>query len=117
MAATRILIVEDDPQIVRALAPALAVSGWDVTAARSIAEATARIGDGGWGAVVLDLGLPDGDGMDLIEPIRSSGTPVVVITACPEPAEKDKALSLGASAFLSKPFAAPELVRLLDALA
>ena len=116
MAATRILVVEDDPQIVRALAPALAVSGWDVTAARSIAEAAARIGEGGWGAAVVDLGLPDGDGMDLIAPIRRSGIPVVVITARPEPAAKEKALGLGAHAFLAKPFAAPELVRLIEAL-
>lgn len=113
---TRVLFVEDDPQILRAMVPALAVSGHDVSAVRTAREAMAEVAEPKWDAVILDLGLPDADGSDLIEPLCRLGLPVIVITARDDPGERDKALSRGAAAFLRKPFPAPELVRLVDAV-
>ena len=116
MCAPRILIVEDDPQMLRAMIPALAVSGHSVSAVQTAREAMAEVAAAKWDAVVLDLGLPDADGADMIEPICRFGLPVIVITARDEPGEKKRALARGAAAFLQKPFHVPELVRLVDVL-
>ena len=116
MCAARILIVEDDPQILRAMIPALAVSGHSVSAVRTAREAMAQVAEAKWDAVVLDLGLPDADGSDMIGPISRLGLPVIVITARDEPGERERALGRGAAAFLQKPFPTPELVGLVEAL-
>lgn len=117
MCAARVLIVEDDPQILRALIPALAVSGHSVCAVRTAKEAMREVAQPKWDAIVLDLGLPDADGADMIEPLSRLGLPVIVITARDEPGEQERALARGAAAFLQKPFPAPELVRLVETFA
>ena len=116
MGTARVLFVEDDPQMLRAMIPALSVSGHRVEAVRTVRAAMAEVAVPRWDAVILDLGLPDGDGSDMIEPICRLGLPVIVITARDDPAERERALGRGAAAFLLKPFPAPELVRLVKAL-
>ena len=116
MTGQRVLMVEDDRHILRALAPALSVSGYRVTAVATVASALEQIAACAWKAAVVDLGLPDGEGGELIEPLRAAGVPVVVITARPDPPARASALGRGATAFLRKPFATPELVQIIDDL-
>jgi len=107
----RILLVDDEPAIVRVVRPILSHHGFQIesvgTAAEALAEHATRPPD----LVLLDLGLPDMDGLDVIRSIRQdSDTPIVVLSV--RGAERDKvaALDLGADDFLSKPFGADELV-------
>ena len=116
MTMHRILVVEDDPHIVRAIAPALSVSGFSPDHSRTLADARERIASEGWDAAVVDLGLPDGDGYQLAELLRSKGTPFVIITARTDPEEERRTLDAGAAGFLRKPFSSADLVRLLESL-
>ena len=107
----RILLVEDDANIRRFVRLALADEGWQVfeadTAKRGLIEAASRQPD----AVVLDLGLPDADGKQLIAELRGwSQVPVLVLSAREQEAEKVAALDAGADDYLSKPFGVPELL-------
>ena len=77
---TRILIVDDEPQILRALRINLSVRGYEVVTARSGAEAAPLVADAG--VILLDLGLPDVDGVSLIDRIRETlSTPIIVLSA------------------------------------
>jgi two-component system KDP operon response regulator KdpE len=111
---TSILLVDDDPQIVRAIVPALEVSGLKVTVTRTGRDAIDQVDLGGWDALVVDLGLPDMDGKTIIRHLREKfGTPVVVISAQHSRAEVAAAHLAGANYFLHKPFRTPELVACL----
>ncbi len=106
-----LLIVEDDPQIRKFLRATLAVEQYRFqeaeTAAEGIAQASARQPD----LILLDLGLPDLDGMEVIREVRkSSQTPIIVLSARGQEKEKIAALDLGADDFISKPFAVGELL-------
>lgn len=106
-----ILVVEDDPQIRRFLRASLAAERYRyheaTTAAEGIAQAQARQPD----LILLDLGLPDGDGLEVIRVLRgSSQTPVIVLSARGREQDKIEALDLGADDFVSKPFAVGELL-------
>ncbi|MBD8528551.1 MULTISPECIES: two-component system response regulator KdpE [unclassified Massilia] len=104
------LLVEDEPQIRRFVRAALEEEGWQVheaaTARRGLADAGTRSPD----LVILDLGLPDGDGVDLIHDLRTwSGVPVIVLSARAGEADKIAALDAGADDYLTKPFGVGEL--------
>ena len=106
-----ILVIEDDPQIRRFLRATLAAEDYQfheaVTAAEGIAQAAARQPD----LVLLDLGLPDRDGLDVIREIRCwSQMPIVVLSARGQEKDKIDALDLGADDYVAKPFAVGELL-------
>ena len=106
-----ILVIEDDPQIRRFLRATLAAEEYQfheaVSAAEGVAQAAARQPD----LVLLDLGLPDRDGLDIIREIRSwSQMPIVVLSARGQEKDKIAALDLGADDYVAKPFAVGELL-------
>lgn len=114
----RILVVDDEPQIHRFLKPSLVVSGFEVETAMSGAEALKKAAATRPDAIVLDLGLPDMDGKQVIEVVRrTSDIPIVVLSARDMEAEKVAALDLGADDYVNKPFAIGEfLARLRSVL-
>jgi two-component system KDP operon response regulator KdpE len=106
-----VLAVEDDPQIRRFLRTALAAESLEVveaeTGARALVEAAMRKPE----VVILDLGLPDMDGKDVIRRLREwSDVPVLVLSARTQEAQKVEALDAGADDYLTKPFGAAELL-------
>ncbi len=110
-AAASLLLVEDDPQIVRAIAPAFEVSGYSVTVAGTGREAIDMVDRQYWDALIVDLGLPDVDGKSVIAHVRAKGnTPVVVISARKSPSEVEAAREAGANCFIHKPFRTPQLL-------
>jgi len=108
---TRILVVDDEPAILRFLKPALAANDYDVATAGTVADATKRIASEAPDVVVLDLGLPDGDGKEVIRSVRQwSDVPIIVLSARDRESEKIEALDLGADDFINKPFGVGELM-------
>jgi len=105
------LLVEDEPQIRRFVRTALIAEGWQVfeceTMQRGLIEAGTRTPD----LIILDLGLPDGDGVDFILDLRKwSAVPVIVLSARVGETDKIKALDAGADDYLTKPFGVGELL-------
>ncbi|MDF1484929.1 two-component system response regulator KdpE [Ramlibacter sp. H39-3-26] len=105
------IVIEDEPHIRRFVRQALEDEGWQVheadTLRRGLVEAGTRKPD----LLVLDLGLPDGDGIDLIRDVRSwSAVPVIVLSARIDEADKIAALDAGADDYLTKPFGTGELL-------
>ena len=108
---TQVLVVDDEPAILRFLTPALEANGYEITSAGSVAEAIKRIAAHPPDIVLLDLGLPDGDGKDVIRRARAwSDVPIVVLSARDREAEKIDALDLGADDYVNKPFNVGELL-------
>jgi len=106
-----VLVVEDDLDIRDVLRASLAAEGFDVLTAVSLSEAAALLDHARVDVVVLDLGLPDGDGAELVRRIRrTSALPVVIASARHQEAEKIALLDAGADDFLTKPFAVGELL-------
>jgi two-component system, OmpR family, KDP operon response regulator KdpE len=106
-----ILVVEDDPQIRRFLRATLAAEGYQfheaLTAEEGAAQAAARRPD----LILLDLGLPDHDGLEVIRGVREwSQMPIVVVSARGQEKDKIAALDLGADDYVAKPFAVGELL-------
>ena len=106
-----VLIVEDEKEIRRFVRSALESEGWRVfdadTLQRGLIEAGTRKPD----LIILDLGLPDGDGLDFIRDLRQwSSIPVIVLSARSEESDKVVALDAGADDYLSKPFGVAELL-------
>ena len=106
-----VVIIEDEPQIRRFVRTALEAEGWQVfeadTSKKGLSEAGTRKPD----LLVLDLGLPDGDGLDLIRDVRGwSGVPIIVLSARSGEADKIAALDAGADDYLTKPFGTGELL-------
>ncbi len=107
----RILVVDDEPAIHRFLAPALSAAGYVVAKAEDGASALREIATHPPDAVVLDLGLPDMDGKEVIQRLRQfSKVPVIVLSARDREVEKIEALDLGADDFVNKPFGVGELM-------
>jgi len=107
----KILVVEDEEQLQRMLKSTLIQAGYDVTIARSGLEALQQMIQHDFGVVLLDLGLPDMDGKEVIEQARAiSSAPVLVISARDNEREKIAALDLGASDYVAKPFDMGELL-------
>jgi two-component system KDP operon response regulator KdpE len=114
---TSVLLIDDDPQIVRAIVPALQVSGLTVKVSVNGQDAINQVDASEWDAVIVDLGLPDMDGKSVIRHLRSkSPAPVVVISAQHSAAEVDAANLAGADCFLHKPFRTPDLILCLSKL-
>lgn len=110
-AKTSVLVVDDEPAILRFLKPALEANGYDMTSAGTIAEAVKRIAAETPDVVLLDLGLPDGDGKDVIRRVREwSDVPIIVLSAREREAEKIESLDLGADDYVNKPFNVGELM-------
>ena len=107
----RVLVVEDDAEIRELLRAALAAEGFDVATAVSVSEATALVEHAPPDAIMLDLGLPDGDGASLVRAVRSrSAVPIVIASARHDEAGKIALLDAGADDYLVKPFAVGELL-------
>jgi two-component system, OmpR family, KDP operon response regulator KdpE len=111
MPSPTVVIIEDEPQIRRFVRSALEAEGWQVheadTAKKGLIEAGTRKPD----LLVLDLGLPDGDGLDVIKDVRGwSGVPIIVLSARSGELDKIAALDAGADDYLTKPFGTGELL-------
>jgi len=115
---TRVLIVDDEAPIQRFLRPALLASGYETLTAETGAQALRLIATSAPDVIVLDLGLPDMDGKDvLIEARKFCKSPIIILSARDHEAEKIAALDLGADDYVEKPFAIGEfLARLRAAL-
>jgi two-component system KDP operon response regulator KdpE len=116
MSGARVLIVDDEPQILRFLKPSLAAAGYDVIVAATGKEALKTAATRSPDVIVLDLGLPDMDGKEVIRELRSwSTTPILVLSARDRESEKIAALDLGADDYVNKPFGIGELTARLRA--
>lgn len=116
MSSERVLIIDDEPQIIRFLRPSLTAAGYDVVVAVTGTEALKAAATQSPDVIVLDLGLPDMDGKDVIRELRSwSKIPIVVLSARDREAEKIAALDLGADDYINKPFGIGELTARLRA--
>lgn len=106
-----VLIVDDEPQILRFLSPALSAAGYTVATAAAGKPALDAIAAHAPDAVILDLGLPDIDGKEVIARVREfSNVPIIVLSARDLEAEKIAALDLGADDFVNKPIGVGELL-------
>ena len=116
MKEPRVLVVDDEPQIQRFLTVALSAAGYEVQTAETGAQALRLAATGAPDLIVLDLGLPDRDGKEILRDIRQfSKTPVVVLSARDREADKIQALDLGADDYVEKPFGIGELTARLRA--
>jgi two-component system KDP operon response regulator KdpE len=107
----RVLIVEDDRQIRSMMQSSLSVEGFDVQTAVSLSEARALVRHTPPDIVVLDLGLPDGDGEDLVHEVRQTHSlPIIIVSARHQEAQKIQLLDAGADDYLVKPFSVGELL-------
>ena len=111
MTQRRVLVVDDEPQIQRFLKPALMAVDYEVVQTGTVAEAKRAIAMQAPDVVVLDLGLPDGDGKEVIATVRAfSSVPIIVLSARDRESEKIEALDLGADDYVEKPFGIGELL-------
>ena len=111
MSSPVVVVIEDEPQIRRFVRAALEAEGWQVheadTAKKGLTEAGTRKPD----LLVLDLGLPDGDGLEVIRDVRGwSAVPIIVLSARRDENDKIAALDAGADDYLTKPFGVGELL-------
>ena len=114
----RILVADDDAQLQRALRITLASQGYDVVAAHDGAEAIELAASSHPDLVLLDLGMPQVDGMDVIRAVRAwSKVPILVLSGRTDSAEKVEALDAGADDYVTKPFAMDELLARIRARA
>jgi two-component system KDP operon response regulator KdpE len=112
----RILVIDDEAQIHRFLKPALEAAGYEVERAETAAEGLRLAAGRAPDAVLLDLGLPDMDGQEVLQRLRAfSEVPVLVLSAREREAEKIAALDGGADDYLEKPFGVGELLARLRA--
>jgi len=114
----RLLLVEDNERFATLLKQGLAASGFTVDVLTTAADATAALRTGRCDVVILDLGLPDADGLDVLTEMRqrSDATPVLILTARWSLKDRVSGLQSGADDYLVKPFALEELVARLQAL-
>ena len=111
MPAPTAVVIEDEPQIRRFVRAALEAEGWTVHEAGSLRDGTAAAGTRAPDLLVLDLGLPDGDGIALIRDVRGWSTvPIIVLSARVDESDKIAALDAGADDYLTKPFGTGELL-------
>jgi two-component system, OmpR family, KDP operon response regulator KdpE len=115
---TRVLVVDDEPQILRALRINLRVRHYEVDTASSGEQALVVAGRFPPDLVVLDLGLPDMDGVDVIAGLRGwTSAPIIVLSGRADSADKVQALDAGADDYVTKPFGIEELLARMRALA
>jgi two-component system, OmpR family, KDP operon response regulator KdpE len=114
---TRVLVVDDEPQILRALAINLRARHYEVVTAPSGADALAAAAKHNPDLVVLDLGLPDMDGVEVVRGLRGwSAAPIVILSGRSDSADKVDALDAGADDYVTKPFSIDELLARLRAV-
>jgi two-component system, OmpR family, KDP operon response regulator KdpE len=112
----RVLVCDDEQQILRALRVVLHDAGYDVDAASGLGEALACAAARPPDAAIVDLVLPDGDGLELCTELRSwSRMPILVLSALDDEQQKVRALGAGADDYLTKPFSPRELLARLEA--
>jgi two-component system KDP operon response regulator KdpE len=117
MSGPRVLVVDDEQQILRALRTSLRAAGYEVDTASTAAEALAAAALRPPEAVILDLVLPDGTGTDVCRELRTwSSAPVIVLSAVGEEREKVAALDAGADDYVTKPVGVDELLARLRAV-
>jgi two-component system, OmpR family, KDP operon response regulator KdpE len=105
------VVIEDEPQIRRFVRQALEGEGWQVHEADTLRDGLAEAGTRKPDLLVLDLGLPDGDGIELIRDVRGWSTlPIIVLSARVDETDKIAALDAGADDYLTKPFGVGELL-------
>ncbi|MFC7447278.1 response regulator [Rhodococcus daqingensis] len=113
---TRVLVIDDEPQILRALRINLSVRGYEVTTAATGAAALRAAAEKHPEVIVLDLGLPDMDGIEVLAGLRGWSTaPVIVLSARTDSADKVEALDAGADDYVTKPFGMDEFLARLRA--
>lgn len=114
----RILLVEDDPVLADGIRAGLGLAGLTVDAVTTCADAQAALGSSRFDALVLDLMLPDGSGLDVLAALRArqDATPVLLLTALDETTDRIRGLDAGADDYLGKPFDLDELAARLRAL-
>ncbi len=116
-AGQRVLVVDDEPQIVRALKVILRSAGYATEAAESKEEALNAVSVRPPDAMVLDLVLPDGSGVEVCADVRRwSSLPIIVLSAVGDEREKVRALDAGADDYITKPFGTDELLARLRAV-
>jgi DNA-binding response OmpR family regulator len=115
-ARPRLLLVEDDPRIASFLVKGFRAKGFDTEWVETGMEALAQASSRSFDVVVLDLGLPDIDGLDVLAAWREEGLtlPVVVLTARSDPRDRARALDLGISSYLMKPAPFTDLLTALQ---
>ena len=107
----RVLVVEDDREIRTLIQSSLSVEGFDVQTAVSLSEASALFAHSPPDVILLDLGLPDGDGVSLVKDVRKQHTtPILVISARHQETQKIALLDAGADDYITKPFSVAELL-------
>ncbi|HEX6092069.1 MAG TPA: response regulator transcription factor [Dongiaceae bacterium] len=114
----RLLLIEDEPELSTLVSGNLSRAGFAVDTAKSLDEAGAAVRSMNYEAILLDLRLPDGDGLALLKSLRGRGdkTPVIVLTARDAVADRVRGLNAGADDYLIKPFAIEELVARINAI-
>lgn len=113
----RILVVEDDTRIRRELLDALRGAGYEVEVAVSFRDGTISA-ERDYALILLDLGLPDGDGLEIVRRLREAGrgVPILILTARDTPDSRVRGLDAGADDYVVKPFHMPELVARVKSL-
>lgn len=116
--AMRLLIVEDNIELVRMLRQRLDHVGFPLDHAGTAEDALLMLRVGQYGAVVLDIGLPDGDGREVARTMRARGdlTPIIMLTAHGSVTDRVEGLAAGSDDYLVKPFAPEELIARVQAL-
>ncbi|WP_108482752.1 response regulator transcription factor [Oceaniglobus ichthyenteri] len=114
----RILIVEDDAMLADGLSVGLRLSGFTPDLVTTCADADEALANGGFAAVVLDIMLPDGSGLDVLSRMRAGGdrTPVLLLTALDQVRDRIAGLDLGADDYLGKPFDLEEVTARLRSI-
>ncbi len=118
--STRLLLIDDDTRLTGMLGDYLRRNGFESEAAASLREGRERLRQGGFDALVLDLMLPDGDGLELTRELRADSRwrrlPLLMLTARGEPMDRILGLEIGADDYLPKPFEPRELLARVKAL-
>ncbi len=116
--APNVLLVDDDAELVRSVREGLEPAGFQIESAGTLAAAWQRLSARTYAAVILDLGLPDGTGLELADALRAAGSqvPILMLTARSTVEERVDGFAHGADDYLCKPFAVPELQARLEAL-
>src|SRR5271170_2967454 len=114
----RLLVIEDESELAGLLRAALTRAGFAVDLVGNIASAQDYLAVATYDAMILDLGLPDGDGMSLLRAMRGkgNGTPVLILTARDAPEDRVAGLDTGADDYVIKPFHMTELISRMRAL-
>ncbi len=116
MTKPRVLVIDDEPQLLRALRINLSARGYDVSTAATGAAALRAVADYRPDVIILDLGLPDMDGIEVLSGVRGwLNVPVIVLSARTDSAEKVQALDAGADDYVTKPFGMDEFLARLRA--